>query len=61
MEKKSYAEIKFVVSSFAMLFIFTAAFIYYIIYEEILIYLVGLGFLTFLIGFFAKNKWDAGI
>ncbi len=60
MEKKNYAEIIYVASSFIMLFIFTAAFIYYILYKEILFYLVGFGFLTFLVGFVAKKKWDAG-
>ncbi len=58
MEKKNYAEIVYVASSFAMLFIFTAAFIYYILYKEILFYLVGIGFITFLTGFIAKTKWD---
>lgn len=57
MEKKNYAEIIYVASSFAMLFIFTAAFIYYILYKEILVYLVAVGFVTFIIGFIAKDKW----
>lgn len=60
MEKRNYAEITFVVSSFVMLCIFSAAFIYYILYKEILIYLIGLGFLSFLIGFFSRNKIDSG-
>ncbi|MCW5960756.1 MAG: hypothetical protein KIS76_11390 [Pyrinomonadaceae bacterium] len=60
MEKKNTAEIVFVASSFAMLLLFTAAFIYYIVYKEILIVLVGLGFAAFVAGFIAKNRWDAG-
>lgn len=60
MEKKNYAEIIYVASSFAMLFIFTTAFIYYILYKEILVYLVAVGFITFIAGFIAKDKWESG-
>jgi hypothetical protein len=60
MEKKNYAEIIYVASSFAMLFTFTGAFIYYILYKEILGYVVGFGFLTFLVGYIAKTKWESG-
>lgn len=59
MKDKNYAEITFVAASFGMLLVFTAAFIYYILYKEILIYLVGFGILAFLVGFIAKNKMDA--
>ena len=58
MQKKNYAELIYVLSSFAMLLTFTAAFIYYIVFKEIQIYLVALGFIAFAVGFFAKNKWD---
>lgn len=58
MVKKDYTEITYVLSSFVMLLTFTAAFIYYILYKEILIYLVVFGFITFLIGFIAKDRWE---
>lgn len=58
MADKNYAEIIYVASSFVMLLVFTAAFIYYILYKEILIILVGVGMIAFFSGFIAKNKWD---
>lgn len=58
MADKNYAEIIYVASSFVMLLTFTAAFIYYILYKEILIVLVAVGFISFLAGFIAKNRWD---
>lgn len=56
--QKNYAEIIYVLSSFAMLLTFTWAFIYYILFKEIQIYLVIFGLVAFAVGFFAKNKWD---
>lgn len=58
MKEKNYAEIIYVFSSFIMLLTFTGAFIYYIVFKKILIYLVILGFIAFAVGFFAKNSWD---
>lgn len=58
MFKKEFAEKAYVLSSFAMLFTFTAALIYYILYKEILIYLVVFGLIAFGVGFIAKNRWE---
>lgn len=58
MADKNYAEIIYVASSVVMLLVFTAAFIYYMLYKEILIILVAVGFISFLAGFIAKNRWD---
>lgn len=58
MADKNYAEMIYVASGFVMLLAFTVAFIYYILYKEILIILVAVGFVSFLAGFIAKNRWD---
>ncbi|MEZ5427051.1 MAG: hypothetical protein R2747_12345 [Pyrinomonadaceae bacterium] len=61
MAKKDYTEIIYVLSSFAMLLTFSIAFIYYILYKEILIYLVAFGFIAFVTGFIAKDRWERNI
>lgn len=52
------AEIIFVISSMAMLLAFSGAFVYYLLYGEILVYPVIFGFVSFLTGFIAKTVWD---
>lgn len=58
--KGARAEIIFVISSLAMLFAFAGAFVYYLLYGEILVYPVIFGFISFLTGFIAKTVWNAG-
>ena len=58
MEKEDYAGLIYVLANMLAMLMFLSGLIFYLIYKEINVYLVGVGLLMILIGFIAKRFID---